>query len=277
MKKQFENSQKNAALSVLRSEEDLDGNRVIEWISRYGEKLLYSILIIFSLLFLGYAWQSGTSTKMKGDYQAASNEFQAFQNSAKLGQTKEMDEAYQRLALIMDKLPDLHAKYDGTLAQTFIDLNDIKRSMPLALSTLQRVSKDQLPFYDEYARITLLIEEGQYANAIQRSNSLQERLIQNLQQSEESKTTSTTSEPTFGSLLFAFNLLRTAFLEQQVGDTTKELESWKEWKMYTSYTNRRPLPPVDRKAFFTIDQLYNEGALSLDGYIQTRIESLEKK
>lgn len=275
MKRRLEDSHKGTTVS---STFNMEGNSVIEWISQHGEKLLYSILGLFSLLFLVYIWQSGSSTKMEGDYQGASRDFLAFQQAAKAGQTQEMDDAFQKLSLIMDRLPDLHAKYDGAIAQTLIDLNDIKQAKPLALATLQRVSKDQLPYYNEYAQITLLIEEGQYANAIQRSLSLKEKLIQNLQQTEQQQKAdaSVTSEPSFGSLLFAFNLLRIAFLEEHMNNNAKEIESWKEWNMYTSHTNTQLLPPVDRKAFFTIAQLYNEGALSLDSYIQTRLKSLEE-
>ncbi len=252
----------------------LEDNPIIQWISKHGEKILYSILGAFSLLILIYFWQSGTSAKIEGDYQSASREFQAFQQAAKSGQNLELQDSFQKLTLIMNQLPDLHAKYDGVIAQTFIDLNDIKQAKPFVLSTLQRVGKDNLPFYNEYAQITLLIGEGQIANAIQRSLALKKEMIQNLEQTEKEQGAKTT-EPTFGSSLYAFNLLRIAFLEQQVGDRAKELESWEEWKMYTSHTNTRPLPPVDRKAFFNIAQLYNEGALSLDNYIQIRLKSLE--
>ncbi len=252
----------------------LEDNPIIQWISKHGEKILYSILGAFSLLILIYFWQSGTSAKIEGDYQSASREFQAFQQAAKSGQNLELQDSFQKLTLIMNQLPDLHAKYDGVIAQTFIDLNDIKQAKPFVLSTLQRVGKDNLPFYNEYAQITLLIGEGQIANAIQRSLALKKEMIQNLEQMEKEPGTQTT-EPAFGSSLYAFNLLRIAFLEQQVGDRAKELESWEEWKMYTSHTNTRPLPPVDRKAFFNIAQLYNEGALSLDNYIQIRLKSLE--
>lgn len=271
MKKHSESLPKGTSSSSLFN---LDGNPVIDWISLHGEKLLYSILAAFSVLILGYLWLSGSSTKMEGDYQSASREFQAFQQAAKSGQIQEMEGTYQKLALVMTQLPDLHAKYDGQIAQAFIDMNDIKQAKPLALATLQRVSKDNLPLYNEYSQITLLIEEGQYANAIQRSLALKQAMIQKLEQKEQ-EVGAQAAEPTFGSLLFAMNLLRTAFLEQQVGDRAKEIESWEEWKMYTSHTNSRPLPPVDRKAFFTIAQLYNEEALSLDNYIQSRLKSLE--
>lgn len=271
MKKHLESTPEGTSSSSLFN---LDGNPVIDWISKHGEKLIYSILAAFSLLFLGYLWQSGTSTKMEGDYQSAGREFQTFQQAAMAGQTQEMEQAYQKLSLILSQLPDLHAKYDGQIAQILIDSGEIEQAQPLAQATLQRVSQDNLPFYNEYARITFLIEEGQYASAIQRSLALKQEMIRQLQLGEQQNQIQTAA-PTFGSLLFAMNLIRTAFLERQVGNGVKEAESWEEWNMYTSHTNTRPLPPVDRKAFFTVAQLYNQDALSLDSYIQNRLKSLE--
>ena len=271
MKKHSEiSSRGTTSLPLFRLEE----NPVIDWISKHGEKILYSILGAFALLILVYFWQSGSSSKIEGDYQSASREFQIFQQAAKSGDTQAVQDSFQKLTLIMNQLPDLHAKYDAVIAQTYIDLNDIKQAKPLALSTLQRVGKDNLPFYNEYAQITLLISEGELATAIQRSEALKHQMIQNLEQ-VETGVVAQMNEPTFGSNLYAFNLLRIAFLEQQIGNRENELKSWKEWKMYTSHTNSTPLPPVDRKAFFNIAQLYNEGALSLDNYIQIRLKSLE--
>jgi hypothetical protein len=75
--------------------------------------------------------------------------------------------------------------------------------------------------------------------------------------------------------------LRIPFLQQHAGSPEQEIQSWKEWKEYTSPISIQYLgPSFDTKAFFSTAQLFNEGSLSLDYYIDERLQTLalqEKK
>jgi len=246
---------------------ELEDHPMIHWISEHGKSCLYAILGVFVLLLAIYLWLSSSSTQDEVNYQQANGQFQNFEKSQ--DPTKQED-AFLALTQILNRQPALHAKYDGLLAQTLIDRNQIDLAKPFAEATLTRVSQDQLPYYQEYSQLTLLITQNQLNEAIKGSLLLKEKMLEQLQQSE-----SEAHGPSFGGYLFALNFLRTAFLQQKAKDYQGELKSWQEWKSYTD-TNQSVStnPLVDRKALFTVSHLFKEGSLSLDQYIDMRIKAI---
>jgi hypothetical protein len=269
MKKHSQNSTDGVRSSSLSSLSNLDDHPIIEWISQHGRTLIYSLLGGFVLLLGFYLLMSNNASKDEANYQLADIQFQTFEKSNDPTGAKQA-EALSSLTKILQEQPDLHAKYDGSIAQTLINRDQIGLAIPFAQETLKRVSQDLLPFYQEYAQITLLVAENQNAEALKRSMALKEQMILNLQQSSAE-----VKDQSLGGFLFAFNLLRTAFLQQKVGDKVLEQKSWEEWKRYTS-TNQSvsTIPTMDRKALFTVSRLFTEGSLSLDQYIETRLSAL---
>ncbi len=263
MKKHLQNSAKeNSSMSAF----GLEGNTFIEWITRHGETLLYVVLGAFVLLFGGYLWFASSSTQADGEYQNAYEQFNIFQQETEVtSQAKQ--EAFLKLSQLIQKQPDLGAKYDARIAQIMIDRNDFEQAKPYAESSLERVSKDKIPSYVDYAQITLLISANQFEEAIKRSIILKEQMLNTIEQWSEG-----TKERSFGELLFAFNLLRIPLLQQQVGAIVEERRSWEEWKSYMSPGIHSFPSAFNTKAFFTAAQLFSDGSVSLDNYIDMRMQ-----
>lgn len=266
MKKHLQHSEKeNSSLSVL----GLDGNPFIEWITRHGETLLYVVLGAFIVLFGGYLWFAGSSTQAEGEFQNANEQFYVFQQGAETPpQAKQ--EALSKLTQLIVKQPDLSAKYDARVAQILIDRNEFKQAEPFAESSLERVSKDHIPFYVDYAQITLLIAASKFEEALTRSIALKEQMLKDMVQWGEG-----TKNHSFGEVLFAFNLLRIPFLQQQVGATAEELQSWNDWKSYMAPGIHSLPTAFNTKALFTVAQLFSDGSVSLDNYIDMRLQMLK--
>lgn len=246
----------------------IDGQPFFEWLIEHAQTILYSLLGAFSLLFILYFWLASGSTKAEKDYITASEQFYIFENPQSNFSQKEKDEALANLTQLMKSHPDLQAKFDAPIAQILI--NDKNQQAKIfANSAFQRVSKDNIPFYLDFAKITLLISQNQFNEAINESVALNGKMIEALNQSENEA-----SLGEFGPFLFAYNLLRTAFLYQYSENPDEEMKIWDQWKSFTSGESTSLIPNIDRKAFFTISQLFSDGSVSLDQYIDMRIQKL---
>lgn len=260
------NAQHSLKENPLASAFGLEGNPFINWIARNGETLLYGVLGLFVLLFGGYLWFAGSSTKSEGEFQSANEQFAIFRQQAD-SSPEAQQEAFSNLTQLIAKQPDLGSKYDARIAQELIDRYDYKLAKPFAEAALDRVSKDQIPFYVDYAQITLLIAGHHFEEAIKQSIMLKEEMVKALSQWSEAK-----KEHAFGELLFAFNMLRIPLLQQQLGAKVDERQSWEEWKSYSNSETHSLPPTFDKKAFYTVAQLFSDGSVSLDNYIDMRMQ-----
>jgi len=247
----------------------MEDNPFVQWITDNVQKIFYTFAGAFILLFALYFWLSSGSAKAETDYYNATQDFQTFQNASDSDDPVAQKAAFDKLNQILTRRPDLHAKYDGLIAQTFLNRNEVNEAKPFADATLSRVSKDHLPLYIEYAQITLLIEQNQYSEALKRSVALKGQMTQLATQGEKEK-----QKRTFGDSLFAFNLLRIAMLEQKAGTPQEERNSWEEWKKYTTGTGN--VQGIDSKSFFAVANLFSEGQISLNSYIDARLQQLSK-
>lgn len=262
----------------------LDQHPFIVWVMEHGEKILYTLLGAFLILLFSYMWFSESSSREVSDFRSANEEFQAFQKlSDYTNDLSSQNEALVKLTQILQQHPSLQAKYEGLIAQALIDRNEVVQALPFAESTFRRVGKDNLPLYIDYSEITLLIGQNHYEEAIKKSITLKEKMNKLLasDRSSESQLVGQNLKESFGEYLYAFNLLRIAFLQKHAGTAEQEIQSWKEWKDYMGPIGMLQLgSSFNTKAFFATAQLFNEGNLSLNYYIDERLQTLalqEKK
>lgn len=225
-------------LNKLSFLETIDDHPAYEWFKEHGQKLAYVILGLFLLLFIIYLWSHKSSAKTNVDYYQSYQIFDQFQKDPSADNLQAVEELLQRN-------PDLHSKYDGVIAQIIINHGSADKAMPFAEETLKRVSKDNLPLYNEFAAISLLSANGNDAEALNRAIALQPKL--NAKEME---------------LLAAYNLLRQAMLQQKVGSPQEELASWRAW---VEFANSHPQSAASMNALFT------ESQLTLSDYANARI------
>lgn len=238
--------EKNTLLSAL------EENPAIEWLEHNGKTLLYVFLGLVALLFIIYRMSAGRHAKAESDYLQASVEFAAFQK----GESKE---SLERLTAILGRRPELHAQYDGLIAQILLNNGDLSKAKEFANLALKRTSTEDLPYYSDFAKTTLLISEHHEQEALNQALALKKTM--QAQQSNQSK---------FGPVLFAFNLLRVAMLQQQLGLHEEEAKTWKEWKDYANASEKSVATSISPRVFETIENQLAEGKFSLSNYIESR-------
>ncbi len=233
----------------------LDENFYSEWLTNYGKILLISIACLAVLLLIGLRLSFGSSGQQVADYLKAKKEFTLFQTAD--GEAQK--EAFAGLQQLMQRLPQLHARYDGMVAQQLLLQNDVKQGVEYADLTLLRTDRDHLSYYSEFSRIALLISQGEYKTALDKTTQLKKKMIEQ------------PAPRPFGDILFAYNLLNQALLYQQLGNSVAEKEKWRELKRYARLTDEAPPTNLFNPQAFT-DMLaqFEVGKVSLKEYIEFR-------
>lgn len=262
-------SRLNAAMPKQNLLNFLDEDSIIDWLSRNGKNAIYILLGLIALFLVVYRLSSRNTSQTEKDYLQAANEFAQFESN-KLTDPSSNAEALDRLNAIMSSHPELHAAYDGAIAQTLLNRGQATEAKPFALATLKRTQSDNLPLYNDFASTTLLISDQQYKEALEKSQALKQKMLDDLGQ------TNNQSDLAFGDMLFAFNLFRIAMLQQQIGDGKAELQTWQEWKRYAGLDKAKEPNKISQAAFRTLIQQLAIGSIALPDYISYREQLLKK-
>lgn len=214
----------------------LGENPTIRWISQNGANLVWVLIgiIIAGLLFYRFVGGSSASTQ---DFLQAEASYRSF---VKEHDGNKQEQALTTLAAILYSTPSLQSKYDGMIAQVLLNRGKIGEAEPYIQRTLARTNKDHTPYYPDYANTTLTISNQAYAEALTQSQALDTQLT------EEN-----------APILKAYNLLRIAMLQQQLGNKAGELQAWEKFRPFAPYT------------------ALSEGKVSINQYVQARIEDLK--
>lgn len=175
---------------------------LVQWVLNNGKSIAYWALIALLGLFIASRFISNFQQKAEKDF------FQAEQSAAELNSPETLPQAVQSLQEIMDRHPELNAKYDGLIAQALLSDKKVDEALPFADRTLLRVGNETpAPFLD-YSKTTLFIEQGNYNEALNQAYKLKETAL----------------NPT----LYAFNAIRIALLERELNNKEEEKKAWSE-------------------------------------------------
>lgn len=161
------------------------------------------------------------------------------------------EELYQGMQKAIGTVPSLKKKYEGAIAQRLLDMEKIPEALAMARASLNRVRGD-VPFHSAYGETSLLIQQGQFQEALQRAVALKEEM-------------SSLADGKEGALLYAYNLLRIASLQQELKNRPGEKAGWEELE---SYLQRHGETAV------LLFNDFSENTLSLSQYIAERKRSL---
>ncbi len=243
---------KETAAPQFEAQNYLDEEGILNTLSKYSSYLFYGGIGLFVLLFIIYRFSSQQATHAETNFINAANLYdQVIAGKDAASKT----EAINQLLPILQRQPELKAEYQGDLAQALLERGAVDQALPLANETIARVSADQIESYLSYASSSLLIEQKKYKEALDQSLQLKAQLKDN-------------------DLLNAFNLVRIALLQQELGDKEGELQAWQEWKRYAGWKGTAPtVKTLDQKAYFVVQNYYGEGGLSLVNYIEARTQN----
>jgi hypothetical protein len=170
--------------------------------------------------------------------------------------------ALTNLTRLMKKHPELHAEYGAKLAQTFIAIEDELEARAFGNQVIDRTNQ---PYYKDYARGSLLVSERKFSKALEEALRLKNEMLGDKDFWKKSQ-----GVKSFGSALFAFNLMRIATLFQELGSKEQELEAWKELKSYAGWEGSQKDTRVSQEGFESLLNHFSVRDMTLLDYIAAR-------
>jgi hypothetical protein len=187
----------------------------------------------------------------------------------------------QVLKGLFKKHPEWAVPYEALIVQKLLALGQAAEAQSLAENVLKRASQQSPAYYAQFAKTTVLIESRSTAKDLEKA--LKEALTLKEEMLSDDQFWKTQTSSHFGSVLFAFNLLRIAFLSETLKKFDEELLAWKEFKRYAKWNEAsidKEMVKLEERAFHVLAKHFTEGNLSLQDYIkyrETTILSLQKQ
>jgi hypothetical protein len=168
-------------------------------------------------------------------------------------------ELFYNMRSALSKVPQMEPKYDGAIAQILLehskDQGQAEQAIALALKPLSRLYGD-VPFHAAYAENSLNIERGLYQEALQKAVALKEQIEKNCDLNRFKQ-----NPLAGGSLLYGYNLVRIACLQQRLLNRPGERAAWEEVEAFL------PKAPL-------LAENFKEKNLDLTHYISERKKHL---
>ncbi|MBA3721598.1 MAG: hypothetical protein H0W88_04280 [Parachlamydiaceae bacterium] len=224
---------------------------LVEWISTNKKLILYGIIALFALVIIALRFVSSQTLNAENDFFHAQSDFNRLQTTTMQANTTGAIDSLNRIDPILKKHPELQAKYDGQIAQYLIIDQAVNEAKPLAERSFNRLKNSPTEFYEQFAKTTLLISNGQYEQAAQQAQQLKSQLDQ-----------AKASE--FGDTLYVFNLVRLGILYQQLNQPAEEKQTWEALQKYRGHT----------ETVLVAHQLFRDGNNSLMNYVEERNKAL---
>ena len=167
------------------------------------ELLIGASSVLAAVAILIVYFQSGPKAGTYASAEAAYETWKASPNSEELYET--MKESFRTV-------PSLQRKYEAEIAQKLLDTERTQEALEWVKGPLERI-KSETPFHSSYAETSLLIEQGSFQEALEKSVQLKEQMNQSFDIGRLSE------DPLVGgSLLYAHNLLRIASIQQRLNN-----------------------------------------------------------
>jgi hypothetical protein len=204
-----------------------------------------------SAIFLAVALVGGFALKMSlqsrgvlKDYFVAGEEFTSLQKEG------EMDT--DRIGALLVKHPELGPLFEHVLVDQKIFQGEVEQAKSLVSDSLERMEFVN-PLYTDYARTSMMIEEGRYASALNETANMVEKI----------RSFGWETHPH----IYVFALLRTGMLALAVGDREKAKEAFAHVKNLLSGED----PGLSLQVRSEIITHLNADQLSFFDFVQTEL------
>ncbi len=230
----------------------------IDWIKSH----LTTVAAIGAFIAVGVV---GVSKWIKGDsqvdYLAAEMAYDHWEG--------EKNEHFIQLQKLIRKHPELHAKYDGAIAQKLLSNSEKGLATSYGKAALKRMG-DFSPYYKDFSTCSLLIADQKLEEALQNA-----KVLKAAMNSDDRFWEKKSDLIRHGCILYAYNLLRIAMLEKAAGTPQGELEAWAELKRNAGWHGAQPTSRTyDPEAYLLIQQNFQNKEISLLDYIKYREEAI---
>ncbi len=211
----------------------MEENKFITLLVKHWSKLLLGILALATLLVWSQRLSNSRNQDQKQDFLIANQIFEQFQRGEYLS-----IESIESVQKILERHPELHAKYDLVLALTLFSQQKGVDALPYARSLVKQTEGQTPSHYHSFAETTFLISEEKYSEALAAALQLEREIA---------------GQPETP-ILEGMNTLRIFFLADQMGNPTEKKRAWDKFVKLPSYP--------------TITALFHEGDLSLQELIR---------
>lgn len=226
-------------------------------------KKIFFIIILAFLFIALFVIQFGTQKEQsEKDYVTLSNAFTKWTHILDTN-----DESFAQVKKLLTKHPELKAEYDPLIAQNLLIAGAAEEAKPILDEILLRNAH---PFYSDYSRTSFTIASKNYQQALNEAVSLKQNMLQDQDFLEAQK-----EKQSYGSNLFAFNLLRIATLHQVLNNRNEESLAWKEFKQCAGWEKEDvSIHKIDKEGFHTLLSHFTIQDISLLDYIGAREKKL---
>jgi hypothetical protein len=236
-----------------------------DWIIEHSKTILLSFITLILLAFLLFQLMGKVSSGKKSDYLEVQKAFTAW-----VSQETEDHNLLKDLEKPLSRHPELQAKFGNQIAQRLLSLGDVNKADAYAKAALVRSRDLTSPYYSRFSRNTLMISQGKYLEALEEAKRLKIDL-----EKDDAFWESRDKFIRSGTILYAYNLVRIASLERQLGSKEGELKAWEElvqnagWKSLPAN-----MKTYDPEAYALLAQNFTQGDISLLDYIEQRKKEL---
>ncbi|MDP1835537.1 MAG: hypothetical protein Q8K75_06355 [Chlamydiales bacterium] len=246
-------------------------DRLATWIQQYGSQVLYGFAAVVVCLLALYAWSSRTAGYEEQDYINAEVAYEEFSISPTEQTDPAVNKSFLALKEILERRPELGSRYNGLIAQTFLRLGDMKMALAYGQKALKNLSDENLPFYEDYSKTSLLIADGSYGDALKRSEFLAKKM------SEAATKATTDQERGFGDTLLIYNAIRIAMLNQKLSNGNGELAAWQEvQRLGGDKKSGRAAMAINDATYADAMATFKTGKVGLNDYIEARKKTLRQ-
>ncbi len=163
--------------------------------------------------------------------------------------------SYLEMKKALRKVPSLERKYNAVIAQKLFQKDRLADALNLAYSSIQQI-EEEAPFHAAYGKTTLLIQQGSYQDALEKSVSLKEKML---------KACDFQNQKAIGIYLYVHNLLRIACLQKELKNKPGEKAAWDELERFLG---------ANATLAQTIFSRFRDKGLDLSHYIMERKKQL---
>lgn len=163
--------------------------------------------------------------------------------------------SYIEMKKALKKVPTLERKYNAVIAQKLFQKDRLSDALNLAYSSIQQI-EEEAPFHAAYGKTTILIEQGSFQDALEKSVGLKEKMQKHCDFQKQNVA---------GVYLYVHNLLRIACLQKELKNKPGEKAAWDELERFLD--SRSSLSQ-------TIFSQFRDKGLDLSHYIIERKKQL---
>lgn len=238
-----------------------------DWISEHSKTILLSFITLIMLAFFLFQLMGKFSAGKKSDYLEIEQAFNAW-----VSQETEDRNLLKNLEKPLSRHPELQAKFGNQIAQRLLSLGDVNKADAYAKAALVRAQDLTSPYYSRFSRNTLMISQGKYSEALEEAKRLKIDL-----EKDDAFWETRDKFIRSGTILYAYNLMRIASLERELGSKDGELKAWEDlvqnagWKSLPAN-----MKTYDAEAWALLEQNFKQGSISLLDYIEQRKKELKE-